>query len=588
MSSNDGSSFSAAGVRLRDSGAAFPSGVVLLHASLPLTWIAQAGLIAYAVSRIGDGSPHVVLSAVGVLLLTLCRALAESWCERRLFDHARSTLSAWRSHGLEVLSGESPLDRRKMPAGEAASAIAEQAEALLPWLTRYRSASWRVRIVPAAILLPVFWLSWASGLVLLVAAPLIPLFMAIVGWQAREAGREHWKELGNMNAFLLDRLRGLPTLRALDAVDISANALRKQGDALRAKAMRVLRIAFLSSAVLELFSALGVAMVAVYIGFHLLGHLEFGTWNGPLTLGEGLFILLLAPAFFEPLRELSAVWHDRASGQAAMETLESITRREARLPLPPTHEQHALTDLSRDAAADSSHCFTRTPGHEGCANDHAHPPGIRIRGLHFCFPGRPAVLEDFGMDVAPREHVAIVGPSGAGKSALLALIGGLVAPGRGRIEFLDEQGRPVGRPRMGWLDQNPHVFAAGIARNVSLDRPEVDAGRIANAISIAGLSAIPQARSPIALGEQGRGLSAGEIRRLGLARLAADPGLQLMLADEPTANLDRQTAEQTIEALLSIAHGKTLIVATHDPDLICRMDRVIRIPEPGCTERGMP
>ncbi|MES2533856.1 MAG: ABC transporter transmembrane domain-containing protein, partial [Pseudomonadota bacterium] len=133
-------------------------------------------------------------------------------------------------------------------------------------------------------------------------------------------------EMGGMNAFLLDRLRGLATLRALGAVDATAERLGDAAQSLRQRTMAVLRIAFLSSAVLELFSALGVAMVAAYVGFHLLGTLPFGAWGHRLSLGEGLFVLLLAPAFFEPLRELSAVWHDRAAGEAALEALDRLAQ----------------------------------------------------------------------------------------------------------------------------------------------------------------------------------------------------------------------------------------------------------------------
>lgn len=550
MSSDESSFSSTAGVKAFPAGTAFPSGASLLYASLPLTFIAQAACLAWAVSRLqaGAGATGAFIPAACIAALALLRAAMEAWSERLLFQQAREQVGAWRAQGVSALAHRSPLDRHRMTAGAAASALTEQAEALLPWLTRYRSASLRARLIPVCILLPVAALSWTAALILLAAAPLIPLFMAIVGWRAHEAGKAHWAELSDMHAYLLDRLRGLPTLRALDAVDRSALRLRAQGEALREKSLRVLRIAFLSSAVLELFSALGVAMVAVYIGFHLLGHLNFGTWGAPLTLGEGLFILLLAPAFFEPLRELSAVWHDRATGEAAIDTMTRVCSTGLMLP-----------DVRHEAAAAASSC----------------PPGVTLRGLHFHFPGQPPLFTDLDLDIAPGEHLALVGDSGAGKSVLLALIGGLLTPQQGRITF---PGTSAGHPpRLGWMEQRPHVFAATVGRNVSLDRDGIGADAVQHALATANLGHVPQAHSQHTLGEQGRGLSAGEIRRLGLARLAADPGLNILLVDEPTANLDRDSAEEAIRHLLALAQGRTLIVATHDPALIRCMDRVVRI-----------
>ena len=234
--------------------------------------------------------------ALGLLAL----GVAKAWCDghgmRLSFDAARTQLQTLRAQVVQALASSSPLDAQRVPSGQAASAVAEQAEAVVPWLSRYQTAMWRTMVVPLVLLLAVAWQSWVAALILLVAAPLIPLFMAIVGWRATAASEEQMLQLGHMNAFLLDRLRGLTTLRALGAVDATAQRLRTHAESLRQRTMRVLRIAFLSSAVLELFSALGVAMVAVYVGFHLLGYLEFGTWHGRLSLGEALFVLLLAPS----------------------------------------------------------------------------------------------------------------------------------------------------------------------------------------------------------------------------------------------------------------------------------------------------
>ncbi|MFD1333917.1 ABC transporter transmembrane domain-containing protein, partial [Methylopila musalis] len=218
----------------------------------------------------------------------------------------------------------SPLDADRAPSGLAASALAEQAEAVTAYFARFRPARAKATVVPLVILACVLPVSWLAALILAVAAPLIPLFMALVGWRAKAASERQLVAMGEMNGFLLDRLRGLDAIRSAGAVEATAQRVRAEADGLRRRAMAVLRIAFLSSAVLELFSALGVALVAVYVGFNLLGQIPFGAWGGGLSLAEGLFVLLLAPAFFEPLRELSAAWHDRASGQAAIEALDRL------------------------------------------------------------------------------------------------------------------------------------------------------------------------------------------------------------------------------------------------------------------------
>ena len=265
-----------------------------------LLWIPQAALIAHAVQDLADGAgmAAMVLPAAGYFLLGVLRASIDAWSARRLFDSARARLSTLRTDAAAALAGRSPLDGARLPSGHAASVVAEQAEAVLPWLLRYQPARWRVLLAPPVIAVAVATQSWLAALILVCAAPLIPLFMVVIGWRAQAASAAQLHVVGGMNGFLLDRLRGLSTLRALDAIDATALRLRATARAVRTSTMAVLRIAFLSSTALELFSALGVALVAVYIGFHLLGEIPHGSWGHTLTLGQGLFILLLAPSVF--------------------------------------------------------------------------------------------------------------------------------------------------------------------------------------------------------------------------------------------------------------------------------------------------
>lgn len=580
----------------------------LIHALSPLLWIPQAALLALGVARLqsGAGLSGVVWPAAGIVVAGLLRAWLDAWSSTRMFESARSHLSLWRERAITSLSARSPLDRSRLHAGTAASVLAEQAEAILPWLTRYHGAMWRVRLMPLVILLPVAWYSWAAATVLITAAPLIPLFMVLVGWRARAASEAQWLQMSSMNAFLLDRLRGLPTLRALGSVQTTARRLRASAEDLRQRTMKVLRIAFLSSAVLELFSALGVAMVAAYVGFHLLGYLEFGAWGGRLTLGEGLFILLLAPSFFEPLRELAAVWHDRAAGVAAMDALEQLNGNglplldeapvarpgagePAAAPLPPLPSaRHArpAPDAVKPASvkAASEKAVSVQPASVDPASPQRPAPGVQLTDLGFAFPGEKPVFQGFSLAVRPGEHVALVGGSGTGKTVLMSLLAGLLVPTAGRIEIDGQTLAPdtvrALRERMAWMGQRAHVFAAPVRDNIALGRPTVDDERVRQAITTARLDTVAQAHPGISLGEGGTGLSGGEAARLALARLMAAPAADLLLADEPTAHLDSETADQVAESLVTLARGRTLIVATHDPRLAARMDRIVQLPSP--------
>ena len=536
-----------------------PDSASLLLTAAALLWLPQAAALALAVQRLADGAGLQAMAgpALAVFLLGVLRAACEAGGARLAFVVARQRVTQLRAQVAQALAARSPLDRARPASGLAASVIAEQAEAVVPWLVRYQPARWRVMLVLPCIAVVVLYVSWAAALVLVLAAPLIPLFMALVGWRAQAASQVHLQEQGNLNAFVLDRLRGLSTLRALGAVDATALRLRALAQSLRQRTMAVLRIAFLSSAVLELFAALGVALVAVYIGFHLLGTLNFGAWGTRLSLGEGLFVLLLAPAFFEPLRDLSAAWHDRAAGQAALEALAQLGREGTPLP-------GALVVSPLSASLSAA------------------PVSVTVRGLQFAYPGEEPVFENYHLDVAAGEHVALVGPSGAGKSTLLSLLAGLIAPTAGQITLdgvaLTPDSASALRQRMAWMGQKPHVFAGSVQSNVALGRGQT-AAEVQAAMQWAALDTVAQAHPGTALGEGGSGLSGGEAVRLALARVALQPQAGLLLVDEPTAHLDSETAERVVQALVQLAQGKTLIVSTHDPVLAARLGRVVRIGE---------
>ncbi len=532
----------------------------VLQSAAALLWIPQAALLSLAVGQIASGAAmdRALLPAAGILVLGIARAWLDRAGMQSAFRAARGQLTALRADAVAGLARRSPLDATRPSSGLVAGTLAEQAEAVVPYRARFEPLRHKATVVPLAILACVLAYSWAAALILLVAAPLIPVFMALIGWRAKEASEKQLAEMGDMNAFLLDRLRGMATIRTFDAVDRTARHLRTTAETLRVRTMAVLRIAFLSSAVLELFAALGVAMVAVYVGFHLLGQLDFGAWGGKLTLGEGLFILLLAPAFFEPLRDLSSVWHDRAAGQAALDAIAKVTA--------DGPEIAGGLDDARPAPAEAA------------------APAVRIEDLRFRHNGAAApVFDGLALDIAAGEHVALMAPTGYGKSTLLALIAGLAVPDAGTVRIggtaLDGATAGALRARMAWIGQAPHLFSGTLSGNVALGRPGIGTAETAKALRTARLDHLADRRGSAALGEEGAGISGGEALRLAVARAVANARAGLILADEPTAHLDRETADEISDMLVRVAAGRTLIVATHDPVLAARMDRTVLLPD---------
>lgn len=295
----------------------------LLSVLASLVWLGVAAIMAKVFGDLMAGQPvYPLRTGVWVIVLWGLRAALDMMAQRFLARAADARIDVLR---LEIVRTEAQAAAPSAlgGAGSIAALTAEKLEALRPALLRYRPARMRVMVIPPVILCIAAWHSWAVALVLLLAGPLIPVFMALVGWAAREASARHLLEVGQLSDLLVDRLAALSDLRLIGAGPATVKSFARASDDLRGRSMAVLRIAFLSSTVLELFSALGVAMVAIWVGFSLLGELSWGGWGTPLTPAAGLFLLLLAPEFFQPLRDLAAAWHDRSGADAVMDEVET-------------------------------------------------------------------------------------------------------------------------------------------------------------------------------------------------------------------------------------------------------------------------
>lgn len=519
-----------------------------------LLWIFQAVLVAWVFAGLIEDratQATVWFCAAGFLGLAVVRAGLSAWAESQLDAAARRILVHQQAGVLQQEQLVSPYAANARSSAAVAALVTDKLPMLVPYLTRYRPAMTRVMIVPLVILAVAFSMSWAVGAVLLMAGPLIPVFMALVGMAAQDASEKQMDEIASLNDLLLERLSALVDTRLLAAEGYVATEFETRTDTLRAKTMEVLRIAFLSSTVLELFSAIGVAMVAVYVGFALLGELGFGAYATPLTMFEGMLLLLLAPEFFQPLRDMAAAWHDRATGLAVAKEVGEMQ----------------ASDVSGMLMADGPQ--VRLTG----------PANLSWSSLHFA--ADPDLVLPAG-EVSECEAVAVTGPSGVGKSTLIAALGGVVKPIEGRIDItghrLGADTITAARDLIAWVPQAPFFFAGSLQDNLTLGatpmRPIEDALELASATDI--VARLPDGLATV-LGESGAGVSGGEARRLLLAR-AACRGARIVLADEPTADLDDETAAQVIRALLTLRdEGATVVAASHDPRLVAAFDREITL-----------
>jgi len=431
-------------------------------------------------------------------------------------------------------------------AGALSALLVDGIEALEAYYTRFLPAMRNAVLIPLALLAVVMPLDRVSGLVLLLTAPLIPLFMALIGSGAERLNRRQWAKLARMGAHFLEMVQGLTILKLFNASKREADTVARIADEYRLATMAVLRVAFLSALALEFFATLGIALVAVLIGFRLLA--------GEIGFERGLFILLLAPEFYGPLRTLGTQYHARMEALGTAGTLAELLAR----PVPPPPA--AITAIAPTSA-----------------------PEIVFRAVRHDYGGGRVGLDGAEFTIEAGRITALIGPSGAGKSTAVNVLLGFAAPTAGEI-LID--GTPLSafdcqewRRRIAWVPQRPHLFQGSIADNIRLGQPEAEQAAVIAAAQAVGadrfIAALPQGYDT-RLGEDGAGLSGGQARLVALAR-AALRDAPLLILDEPSASLDTQSETALTEALPVLARGRTVLVIAHRPATIAAADRIIRL-----------
>ena len=508
---------------------------------------APAGRAVYS-----DGLQHLVLPIVTYLLL---RPLLVLLKERLLQKVSLDIRHRLRRRLLAALARLGPARSHFGSDGALSTLVLEQVDALDGYISRFYVQRTRAVATPLLFAAAVFVHSKLAALLMLLTAPLVPLFMVLVGSAAAEKSRGQMQTLAQLGGRFLDLVRGMPTLRRLNAAAQAEKQVSAAALAYQQRTMGVLTLAFLSGAVLELFASLAIALVAVYLGLGLIGVLPWAQGAVPVPYRSALFILLLAPEFYAPLRQLGNDYHAKAQAQAAMEALQPLL----------------------DAAAQSVR-----PSENGIRTDLAAAPSLCLENVSVSGDNGRMRLADTSFAVAAGGRIGIGGASGVGKSSLLQALLGFSAY-QGRITVNGEDYAALDKTHLqsqiGYLAQTATLLPGTIAGNLRLADADAGAAQMQEVLEQVGLwdlvSRLPDGLDTV-LGERGQGLSGGQQQRLSLAQLLLRDA-RLWLLDEPAAHLDEETAAELYGVLGKISAGKTVLLVSHDLAAVPWLDEVVEL-----------
>lgn len=511
----------------------FLSGILIVAQAWLLASLLHALIIEHA-PRDSLGTSFLLLAATFVLrgLNSLLREQVGFMCGQAVRQQIRKLV-------LDRLQQLGPAWVQGKPAGSWATMILEQIEDMQDYYSRYLPQMYLAALIPLLILIAVFPINWAAGLILLLTAPLIPLFMALVGMGAADANRRNFLALARLSGHFLDRLRGLETLRLFNRGRAETEQISKASEDFRNRTMEVLRMAFLSSGVLEFFASISIAIVAVYFGFSYLGELNFGHYGVGVTLFAGFLVLILAPEFFQPLRDLGTFYHAKAQAVGAAESLVTFL----------TAEGETVGFGEREFSGDSA-------------------IAIHATGLVILAPDGTPLTQPLTFTIAAGQRIALVGISGAGKSSLLNVLLGFL-PYRGSLSVngieLNTLSSESWRRQLSWVGQNPHLPEQRLRDNILLGKPQATESELRQAVERAYvhefLPQLPQGLDTL-IGDGAARLSVGQAQRIAVARALIKP-CNLILLDEPTASLDANSEQRITEALNKAACNQTTLLVTH-------------------------
>ena len=521
--------------------------------------IAQAWLLALIINAVaidGQGLAAVMPWLWRLLGVFAARVLTGILRDGLAFEGAARIKHRLRDALFEHCIALGPDWARGARSGTISHLLADATEAMDRYYRDYLPQMMLAAMLPVVLLLVIFPNDWVSGLILLVTAPLVPLFMVLIGKGTEALNQRQWRRLARLSAHFFDAIEGLTTLKLFGASRRELGAVAALSEGYRRETLAVLRLAFVSSLILEFLTTLGIAMVAVYIGFRL--------YYGEMAFWPGLFVLLLAPEFYRPLRDMGAQYHARMEAIGAAEGLIEVFARQG------------PEDTASRAAAEAI----------------SRPERIECRDLAFAYADGAPVFS--GVDLALRrgKRIALVGPSGAGKTTLAHLLLGFLRPQAGTIGVdgvdLASLARGVWLQQVAWVPQRPTLFHGTLADNIRLGRVEADHAAVARAARQANADAFIQALPDgyeTVIGDRGQGLSGGQIQRIALAR-AFLKDAALVVLDEPSASLDPASEAAITDAVARLAADRMLLIIAHRLDTVREADEILLLADGAIVERG--
>ena len=455
-------------------------------------------------------------------------------------DLRNAILALWRE--------QSPLAEHLQSPGSAATQWVEDVEAMDGYFSKYWPQQALAIISPLIILCVVAWVNWLCALLLLISAPLIPLFMILVGMGAERLNQEHSLTRQRLAGHFLNRVANLTTISLLKGEESVLSEIESRSTRYRQIIMKTLRVAFLSSTVLEFFTSVAIASLAIYIGFSLYGAITWGP-AGEITLFSGLLILILAPEFFQPLRTLSQYYHDKAAALGASNNLLKLF--------------NSAISVNDKAKVSSISAQNR----DSIDEQRALKPGLILKDVTIGYSSSRILAKHISINLHGNQLMVVTGPSGQGKTTLLNTIADYLPPLDGTVRILPTTGLTAS---ISYLPQKPWIKNASVLDNITEFAPNASKEKIRKCLDTLGLAQEFDSRSlglDSMLGEHGQGLSGGQLQRIALCRVLLAP-TPIILLDEPTAKLDLRSKQLILEALDKLRHEAIVVVATHDPLLL--------------------